>query len=107
LLLNALLKLTWINQEYDGALSFTTDAWTSSNYKVYIAVSVPLEQDGVPVSMLPDIVEVARSHSDLNLAATFAKILDDFGISNKVNKPIPAVNGMTAHCEHEDPFDHL
>jgi hypothetical protein len=107
LLLNALRKLTWINQEYDGALSFTTDAWMSPNYKAYIAVSVHFEQDGVPVSMLLDIVEVARSHSGLNLAAAFAKILDDFGISNKVNKPLPAVNGMTAHCEHEDPFDHL
>jgi len=36
--------------------------------------------------MLLDIVEVARSHSGLNLAAAFTKILDDFGISNKVSK---------------------
>ena len=34
--------------------------------------------------MLLDIVEVAESHSGLNLAAAFAKILDDFGISDKV-----------------------
>lgn len=34
--------------------------------------------------MLLDIVEVAHSHSGLNLAAAFAKILDDFGISDKV-----------------------
>jgi hypothetical protein len=36
--------------------------------------------------MLLDLVEVAKSHSGLNLAAAFAKILDDFGISEKVSK---------------------
>jgi hypothetical protein len=35
--------------------------------------------------MLLDIVEVAKSHSGINLAAAFAKILDDFGISDKVS----------------------
>jgi hypothetical protein len=34
--------------------------------------------------MLLDIVEVAKSHSGLNLAAAFAKILEDFNVSNKV-----------------------
>ena len=36
--------------------------------------------------MLLDIVEVARSHSGVNLAAAFAKILEDFGISDKVRR---------------------
>lgn len=62
------------------------DAWTSPNHKAYVAVSVHFEKEGVPVSMILDIVEVARSHSGLNLAAAFAKILDDFGISEKVSK---------------------
>ena len=35
--------------------------------------------------MLLDIVEVACSHSGLNLAAAFSKILDDFGIGYKVS----------------------
>lgn len=34
--------------------------------------------------MLLDIMEVAMSHSGINLALAFAKILDDFGISDKV-----------------------
>ena len=34
--------------------------------------------------MLLDLVEVARSHSGLNLAAAFAKVLEDFGILEKV-----------------------
>jgi hypothetical protein len=36
--------------------------------------------------MLLDIVEVATSHSGVNLAEEFAKILRDFEISNKVSK---------------------
>jgi hypothetical protein len=49
-------------------------------------VSVHFENDGIPVSMLLDVVEVAKSHSGVNLAVAFAKILDDFGISDKVSK---------------------
>jgi hypothetical protein len=37
------------------------------------------------VSMLLDLVKVAKSHSGLNLTTAFAKILDDFGIGNKVS----------------------
>ena len=48
-------------------------------------VTVHSENDRVPVSMLLDIVELARSHSSINLAAAFAKILEDFGISDKVS----------------------
>jgi len=65
-------------------LNFATDAWTSLNNKAYVAVTVHFEEKGVPISMLLDIIEVARSHSGLNLAAAFTKILDDFGISDKV-----------------------
>ena len=61
------------------------DAWTSPNSKAYIAITVHLEQNGVPLSLLLDLVEVAQSHSGLNLAAAFAKVLDDFGISSKVS----------------------
>jgi hypothetical protein len=34
--------------------------------------------------MLLDLVEVAKSHSGENLAAAFALILEEFGISDKV-----------------------
>ena len=34
--------------------------------------------------MLLDIVEVAKSHTGVNLAAAFAKILEEYGISEKV-----------------------
>jgi hypothetical protein len=67
-------------------LNFATNAWTSPNHKAYVAVTVHLEIDGVPISMLLDIVKVARSHTGLNLALAFAQILENFGISNKVLK---------------------
>ena len=53
---------------------------------MYVAVSVHFENDGVPVAMLLDIVEVAESHSGGNLALAFSGILDEFGISNKVSQ---------------------
>jgi hypothetical protein len=72
-------------QEHDGVLNFATDAWTSPNHKAYVAVTVHFEEKGVPISMLLDLVQVATNHSGINLAAVFAKILEDFGISDKVS----------------------
>jgi hypothetical protein len=77
--------LTYPIQEHDGTLSFGTDAWTSPNHKAYIAVTVHLEQNGEPMCLLLDLVKVAQSHSGVNLASAFAKILDDFGIAHKVS----------------------
>ena len=74
------------HQEYDGKLNFATDAWTSPNHKAYVAVTVHFELKGAMFGMLLDIVEVAMSHSGVNLAVAFAKILNDFGISNKVSQ---------------------
>jgi hypothetical protein len=65
-------------------LSFATDAWTSPNQRAYVAITVHLEHKGEPISMLLDIVEVAQSHTGVNLAAAFAKILEDYAISDKV-----------------------
>jgi hypothetical protein len=42
-------------------------------HKVFVAVTVHFEKDGVPVSMLLDIIEVAKSHSGMNLMVAFAK----------------------------------
>jgi len=72
------------SKEHEGDLNFATNAWTSPNNKAYVAVSVHFEVKGVAVGMLLDIVEIPCSHTGLNLAAAFAKILDDFGISDKV-----------------------
>ena len=71
-------------QEHKGDFNYATDAWMSSNHKAYVAVSVHFKDKGVPVAILLDIVEVAWSYSGFNLAVASVKILDDFGISNKV-----------------------
>jgi len=42
----------------------------------------------VPVCLLLDIVQVACSHTGINLAKAFASVLDDFGIADKVNKSL-------------------
>ena len=65
-------------------LNFATDAWTSPNHKAYVAFTVHFEHNGTPMSMLLDLVEVAKSHSGLNLAHAFAEVLEEFGISDKV-----------------------
>jgi hypothetical protein len=71
-------------QAYDGALNFVTDAWTSPNGRAYIAVTVHFETKGVAQALLLDIVECARSHTGEALAETFATVLNDFGVSDKV-----------------------
>lgn len=73
-----------ILKEYDGRLSFATDAWTSPNQRAFVAITVHFEHKGEPISMLLDIVEVAKSHTGENLAAAFAHIMEDYGISDKV-----------------------
>lgn len=71
-------------QAHDGCLNFATDAWTSPNGRAYIALTSHFEINGKPATLLLDIVECARSHTGVNLAAAFAKVLDDFGIGDKV-----------------------
>lgn len=72
-------------QKHNGALNFATDAWTSPNHKAYVAVTVHFQKDGVLVAMLLDLVEVAKSHSGVHLAAVFMKVLEDFMITDKVS----------------------
>ncbi|TFY74982.1 hypothetical protein EWM64_g9031 [Hericium alpestre] len=71
-------------QEYNGDLNFATDAWSSPNHHAFIALTVHLLLNGEPISILLDFVEVVESHSGINLAKVFAKILEDFGISEKI-----------------------
>ena len=47
-----------------------------------MAITVHLEHQGEMLSMLLDIVEVA--HTGMNLATAFAKLLEEYGISDKV-----------------------
>ena len=65
-------------------MNFATDAWTLPNHKAYVAFTVHFAHEEEPISMLLDLVEVAKSHLGENLTAAFAEVLEDFGISDKV-----------------------
>ena len=82
-------------------MSFTTDAWSSPNHRAYIAIAVHLIHNGEPISLILDVVEVAKvrlpcSLSDgaaqhqcsliraSNLAEEFTHVLEEFSISDKV-----------------------
>ncbi|KAI0685384.1 hypothetical protein C8T65DRAFT_592366 [Cerioporus squamosus] len=77
--------ITKMLREYDGKLHFATDAWTSPNHRVFIAVTVHLEYQGAPLCLVLDVVEVAASHTGDHLAVVFAGILKEFGIEEKVS----------------------
>ncbi|KIK76816.1 hypothetical protein PAXRUDRAFT_168183, partial [Paxillus rubicundulus Ve08.2h10] len=47
-------------REYEGQISFTTDAWTSPNHRAFVAFSMHLEHEGVPLTFPLDVVEVAK-----------------------------------------------
>lgn len=71
-------------QNFSGKLNFATNTWTSPNHKAYVALTIHLEHNGKPLSMLLDIVEMSKSHSGINLAIALTKVLQTFGIEAKV-----------------------
>jgi hypothetical protein len=71
-------------QSVSGKVEFATDAWTLPNHKAYVALTVHLEHNGKPLSMLLNVVEVPKSHSSVNLAMVFTDILQMFGNKEKV-----------------------
>lgn len=73
-----------VQQEYNGKLNFATDSWSLSNHKSYITITVHLEHAGQPLSMLLDLVEVAKSHTGVNLGIAFVNVLKTFGMEEKV-----------------------
>lgn len=49
-----------------------------------MAIMVHIEQEGQPMAILLDVVEVPRSHSGVNLAEAFLDVLRAFGVEDKV-----------------------
>ena len=56
-----------------------------------MAVTVQFEKNGEVEEWLLDIVEVAKRHTGLNLAIEFTKILQEFGVIDKVSSRRDAV----------------
>ena len=57
--------LTKDSQEYDGKINFATDAWTSPNHYAYVALTAHLEAKEAPLSIVLDVVEVAKVHDHI------------------------------------------
>lgn len=72
-------------QEYNGELNFATDVWTLPNQKVMVAFTVHFEHQGTPMTMVLDVVEVAKLHSGLNLVTTFADMIHELKLETKVS----------------------
>lgn len=84
-------------QEYDGELNFATDAWTSPNQKAMVAFTVHFEHQGTPMTMVLDVVEVAKSHSGLNLATAFADMIHELKLETKVSPQDQVAVGMQTY----------
>lgn len=81
-----------------------TDAWLSPNHQAFVAFLVHLEHNGTPLTFPLDVVEVAKvqktftvealvlnvlqSHTGTSLASAFAKVLEEFGVTEKVSSLI-------------------
>ncbi|TFK77644.1 hypothetical protein K466DRAFT_607906 [Polyporus arcularius HHB13444] len=76
-------KLSDMLVAYAGRLHFGTDCWSSPNHRAFIAFTVHLELRGRWLSMLLDIVELAKSHSGANLATAFADMLVDWACKTR------------------------
>ena len=60
------------------------DVWTSPNHKAFIVITACFKSNSKAICILLDVVKVVQSHSGLNLAAVFMKVLKDFRLSGKV-----------------------
>ncbi|KAH9918531.1 uncharacterized protein BXZ73DRAFT_52866 [Epithele typhae] len=77
-------RISRLLREYEGRLSISTDCWSSPNGNAFMAVIVHFEHDGEPLSMVLDVVEVAKSHTGQTLGETQIRILCEFGIKEMV-----------------------
>ncbi|KAL1725340.1 hypothetical protein EV714DRAFT_221514, partial [Schizophyllum commune] len=55
-------------QEYESDLSFQTDCWTSPNHKAYMGTTVTFKHNGSMLTLVLDVVEVAKVRRQLNKA---------------------------------------
>jgi hypothetical protein len=72
-------------QDHPGRIHIGTDAWTSTNHHAFVAWTVHLEHKGTMLGFLLDIIEVPESHTGLALAKAFQRMLETFGIEDKVS----------------------
>jgi hypothetical protein len=77
-------RITRLLRDHPGQLHFATDAWTSPNHRAFVAWTVHLEHEGTMLAFLLDVAEVPESHTGLALAKAFQRMLEEFGLTDKV-----------------------
>jgi len=78
-------RIAKLLQDHPGRVHFATDAWTSTNHHAFVAWTVHLEYNGVMLAFLLDIIEVPESHTGVALAQAFQKMLETFGLQDRVS----------------------
>jgi hypothetical protein len=53
-------KKTHKSKEYNGDLNFATDTWTSPDHGAFVAITVHLKQNRLPLCLILDVIEVAQ-----------------------------------------------
>ena len=87
-------------QDHPGRIHFATDAWTSTNHHAFVAWTVHLEHNGTMLAFLLDIIEVPESHTGVALAKAFQKMLETFGLQDRVRSYAHTVVGFTNSLSH-------
>jgi hypothetical protein len=78
-------RISKVLREHPGRVHFATDAWTSTNHHAFVAWTVHLEYNGTMLAFLLDIVDVPESHTGVALAKAFQRMLETFGLQDRVS----------------------
>ena len=78
-------RIVKLLREHPGRVHFATDAWTSTNHHAFVAWTVHLEYKGAMLAFLLDIVDVPESHTGVALAQAFQRMLETFGLEDRVS----------------------
>jgi hypothetical protein len=69
-----------------GKISFTLDAWTSSNYIPFLGITAHwITSNWELKSTIIDFVKLEGPHSGKNIKEVFLNSLNNLGITTKVN----------------------
>lgn len=73
-------------QATPGRISFTLDAWTSSNALPFLGITAHwITSEWKIESLLLDFIKLEGPHSGENLKSAFLQSLNEFDLTNKVS----------------------
>ncbi|KAA0722277.1 Zinc finger CCCH domain-containing protein 13 [Triplophysa tibetana] len=82
-----------------AAISLTSDMWTSLNMDAFLAVTCPFIDDNDKLcTILLDVEHFPKSHTAENLATGHIKLMDEWGIKDKVKYLVTDVAANMIAC---------